>query len=250
LAKLELNRVPITDTFIDQLTGLQNLNYLIVRSPSADFTAKTCDKLAKLPKLEHLKFGGTSITDDGLAAVAKLNLFLLEVTSSPGVTDAGVVPLSRMKSLKRLELTECNVTIRGISALKDLKNLKSIGYLDGRLADFASEAKQFAAAFPHLESTRIFGSLNAEQVQELAAFRELKALRFYAIRFSDDAIAKLHLLPKLEDLEFTRSEFNDAGLLQLKPLKRLRRVRVTGTQVTEAGAGELEKAIPGCKVTR
>jgi len=250
LARLELTKVPITDSFIDQLTGLQKLKFLTVGWPSADFTGKTCDKLAKLPKLEQLTFPVTSITDDGLAVVAKLNLAVLELMGSPALTDAGVVHLSRMKSLRYLDLTGCNVTIKGVSALKDLKSLKSIGYLDGRSPDFANEAKQFAAVFPLLETTRIIASLNAEQVRELAAFRELKALRLQYVRFSDDAIAELHVLPKLEDLDFGRAELNDAGLLQLKPLKKLRSVRVPGTQVTEAAARALEKAIPGCKVTR
>ena len=42
----------------------------------------------------------------------------------------------------------------------------------------------------------------------------------------------------------------DAGLKELKDLKQLTFLGLTGAQVTVDGMADLQKALPGCKVTR
>jgi pyridoxine 5'-phosphate synthase PdxJ len=45
------------------------------------------------------------------------------------------------------------------------------------------------------------------------------------------------------------SKLTDAALKELAGLKELRELNLGGTKVTHAGVAELQKALPGCKIT-
>ena len=93
--------------------------------------------------------------------------------------------------------------------------------------------------------------MNDTTFGELAGLTDLEDLNFRNANVTDAAIDALLALKKLTFLNLTDSrELTDAGLLKLMPLKKLKQVTFTPTKVTDAGAAELEKAIPGVKVSR
>ena len=62
-----------------------------------------------------------------------------------------------------------------------------------------------------------------------------------------DSLAKM---TTLEDLVLDGTMITDAGLAKLKTLTKLKTLSVAGTGTTEAGVAELQKALPGAKISR
>ena len=64
-------------------------------------------------------------------------------------------------------------------------------------------------------------------------------------------------LKELKDLKqlttlslFATRPVTDAGLKELKDLKQLSSLNLAETKVTADGVADLQKALPGCKITR
>ena len=57
-------------------------------------------------------------------------------------------------------------------------------------------------------------------------------------------------LQKLETLDISGTDVTDASIHFLLRLSNLRELSLRGTRVTDAGVAELERAMPGLKVTR
>jgi hypothetical protein len=84
----------------------------------------------------------------------------------------------------------------------------------------------------------------------LAGLRRLVLLDLRGTRVTDAGLAHLAKVTSLYRLDLGDTAVTDAGLTQLKGLARLKELNVAGTRVTEAGAADLQRALPGLKITR
>jgi hypothetical protein len=55
-------------------------------------------------------------------------------------------------------------------------------------------------------------------------------------------------MTSLKNGDLKQTRVTDASLAQLKHCKNLTKLTLTGTQVTAAGVGELQRALPKCKI--
>ena len=107
--------------------------------------------LAQLKGLERLTLAqGNNITDDGLQALAGHpaleTLWLGGTDDRPSsITDAGVVHLSTIPNLKKLELQRAQVTVEGLKPLSRFGKLRDL-YLYGSKAD---DQEAVFAIFPY-----------------------------------------------------------------------------------------------------
>ncbi len=87
--------------------------------------------------------------------------------------------------------------------------------------------------------------------KEIAKFTALKHLEFNNMKVSPADLKELAALPALERLGFTATGMTDEGLKALAACTHLKEVRVEKEKetVSDAAKDELEKAVPGCKVT-
>ena len=68
---------------------------------------------------------------------------------------------------------------------------------------------------------------------------------------TDAGLKELKDFKQLTSLDVSWSkQVTDAGLKELKDLKQLTRLNLADTKVTDDGVAELQKALPGCKITR
>ena len=77
------------------------------------------DVVCRLPHLETVALGSTTVTDEALAMIPddwKVQTFEL---SSPGITGSGLVHLTRMRELRHLDLTLPNCRPESLSALRE-----------------------------------------------------------------------------------------------------------------------------------
>ncbi|WP_300597707.1 c-type cytochrome domain-containing protein [Niabella sp.] len=103
-------------------------NYLSVSFVTAGSQAQELVTLLEPIKKQvvWLKLAESNITDEGLAAVAKLiHLTRLQLANTK-ITDAGLVHLKALEQLQVLNLVGTKVTEKGLAALKDLKSLRAL----------------------------------------------------------------------------------------------------------------------------
>lgn len=82
--------------------------------------------LAQCPKLTQVFLYGTSIGDNGLAALAGLNdLEMLGIARTP-ITDAGLVHLSKLPRLAYVSLNETHVSDAGLKQLAAIRTLTEV----------------------------------------------------------------------------------------------------------------------------
>jgi len=67
---------------------------------------------------------------------------------------------------------------------------------------------------------------------------------------TDAGLKELKDLKQLASLDLAHTGVTDAGLKELKDLKQLTSLYLGGTKVTDDGVADLQKALPGCKITR
>ena len=69
-------------------------------------------------------------------------------------------------------------------------------------------------------------------------------------KVTDAGLKELKHLKQLTSLNLSATAVTDAGLKELKHLKQLTTLNLAVTGVTDDGVADLQKALPGCKITR
>ncbi len=116
-------------------------------------SACTDEKLAALlplaPNIAQLDLGRTSVTDAGLATVAKLPLLVRLDLRNTKVTDKGLESLTALKKLQSLNLYGSEVTDAGLAVLSKMKSLQKIFVFQTKVTEAAAKASMAKA--PGLE---------------------------------------------------------------------------------------------------
>jgi Leucine-rich repeat (LRR) protein len=184
------------------LTGLRGL------------AGKGLAPVAGLTRLKYLDLSVTDVTDDGLAALEKLDdleeLFLRKTL----ITSAGLAHIKGLKQLRTLDLDETPTRDDGLKNLKGLTKMRRL-------------------------------LLNFTQITDagLANLRDLKELQVLGLRATLVGDAGLENLKDLKDLSrlgLEHTNVTDAGMVYLQDLPRLRELRVEETSVTAAGLSKLK----------
>ncbi|MFP6613292.1 MAG: leucine-rich repeat domain-containing protein [Pirellulales bacterium] len=165
---------------------------------------------------------GTKVTDAGLVHLKRLTSLKILDLSNTKVTDAGLVHLKGLTKLEKLSLNDTKVTDAGLEHLKGLTKLESLSLWDTKVTD---------AGLEHLKG-----------------MTELKKLSLLNTKITDAGLVHLKGLTNLEVLNLTRTKITDAGLVHLKGLTGLLFLYLNRTKVTDAGVNKLQQALPKCKI--
>ncbi len=269
-----INCRQLTDALFDVLPPLPTL----VQLQFDGCPRVTGTGLAKLRTSQLTRFTATrtSLTPAGLAALAQHDGLKEIAVQGDAITDAALAPLERLRNLARLDVHLTSVTPAGLTFLNKRKDFERLYFLRGSDSAFAETARTLATTLPRLPGLMLTSKgITADQLRTLAIFKELRLLHVNDTGAGDTIFAEIKALTGLEDLSFEKGnltdagldavlglrglqtlsltgnlELTDAGLLKLKALKKLQKVTTFTTKVTAAGAAALEKALPGCKVTR
>ena len=241
----------IGDAGLAHLRSLPRLTYLALYGPG--FTDAGMVHVKAIPSLRIFSVheGYSRIGDAGLAHIAELpNLEILCLHGMRGITDAGVAHLTKMRSLRKLEIGSSQVTDKGLSYLKQIKTLERLhlphdqhGITDAGLAHLAELSN-----LKHLQISRIhFNNPAANKeyytdrgLADLARLRQLEELHIGSIGVTDagmDHVAKLTNLKKL--MMFGCDSVTDKGLAKLTTLKSLQDLHIAHSRLTIAGLASL-----------
>ncbi len=179
----------------------------------------------KFTQLKKLLLHGEQANDVSLQHIQGMeHLTRIFMWDAVQVTDAGVLHLTTLPSLKQLHLSNSQITDKSLELLGQMKQLERLSLQGNRFTD---------AGLAHL--------------------RALKQLRSLAVdlgptHITDEGAGHLATLTKLESLMIQNTEVTDVGLRRLEGLANLKRLDITGTQVTSAGIEHFREAIPECEI--
>ncbi len=243
LESLSLKPSPHDDRCLQHLKDLKSLKQLDLRTTW--LTDSGVDALAKLDRLEIVRFDGSKLTEVGLAklaAIPTLKKILLEPL--PRLNDACLASLDKLNSLPTLCLTASDVTDAGLTHLKGLEldrmTVSGLGVTDVGI-DHLVKANEIQEL--DLSRTSVTGS-------GLKALKNRPGLSWLSLdrtRVDDTGAATLATL-QTRFLSLDETSITDATLNALQQNKTLVFLRVRGTKVTPEGLEAFQKARPGVVV--
>jgi hypothetical protein len=172
-----------------------------------------------------------SVTREQLvAAVEKLNgkitadpippdkpVILIDLHKT-GITDADLVALQRVPSLRTLNLHGTSISDAGLAYVSGLTGLLVL----------------------HLSDTAVTDA----GLQHLKRLTNLRELGLANTKITDEGLIALRGLSNLQILALSGTHISDRGLQNLKGLSNLKQVFLSHTSVTAAGIQELQRALP------
>jgi hypothetical protein len=169
-----------------------------------------------------LQLGGNTVTEKGLASVARMtDLRELVIWWASGIDDAAVAHLGRLPRLQLLDIGNSSITDDGLAHLVKLPNLQSLG-IEGR--KFTDRSLKLLTRAKRLKSVH---------------------LRSDESEISDDGLAALSGMLGLEELILEAPNVTDKGLEKLGELRTLRRLYLAKSKVSFQGRLEFSKGHPG-----
>lgn len=202
LRKLELTYCSLTETGLENLAGLNQLESLSLQgslgnSPGdhADFAL---DCLKGLTQLQELNIScNDAVTDvglkhlQGLTQLRKLNL------GCTRITDAGLKYVKGMTELRELKVDCVKITDAGLGRLKELGKLEELDFGDSNITDVGLEQLR---AFPNLRTLDLWGTAITDAgLVHLAELKQLTKIGLRSTKATDDGVRRLkQALPKCE----------------------------------------------------
>jgi hypothetical protein len=163
--QIHVSASPLTDNDFTHLPSAAGLRVLLIDHAESRITTEGVRHLADLSKLEHLRLRG------------------------PGIDDAALTQIAKVKSLQILNLPRADLSDSGLPHLKQLPALEQLRFGSPRVTDAGMKT-----------------------IRELPA---LKRLHLIDIPISDKGLAELTAIEQLESLYIDGGDFSDAALDEL-----------------------------------
>jgi hypothetical protein len=211
----------VTDSDVDSLKELPDLDWLELVSPLAD--PGHPEWLAELNPRKRGGFDFSPISDsqlDCLKSHAGLRALQIEAVQ---INDGGLQKIEGLRELEFLELSGPTFSDSGLVHVSGLSSLKTL-YLHGRG----------------------FTDAGLVRLNRLAHLRELQ---IDDTGVSDAGMEQLAVLPELEVLSLTGDAISDKGLMTLAKSRSLRHIFIDLTAVSAAGVSRFHRIRPRCEVS-
>ncbi|NLE57068.1 MAG: hypothetical protein GX616_01815 [Planctomycetes bacterium] len=197
--------------------------------------------LAKLPHLQSLSLQGERITDACMAQVARISSLRFLDISDQRITDAGLAHLAKAPALEGLNLNNTLVTDDGLAHLKSLRTLKVLNLVTGRPIVIRPDnrpriTRRALVHLSQIKSLEYFDlDTDEKDLDYLCKLPNLKSLRAGK---SDAALERISNLTSLEELYTRGPDITDAGVAHLAKLKNLRTLVIVAP-LTDQSLGHL-----------
>lgn len=243
LEELYIRGERMGDAGLAHLRDLPRLEYLCLFG--SHFTDRGMVHVKAMPSLRVLSFHENlcRITDAGMVQISEMpKLEILCLHAMRNITDDGIAHLSKLRSLKKLNIGGSQVTDRGLAYLSQIKTLEHLdlpqdqkGITDKGLAYLGTlpNLKHLSISRIHFNDPKMNKEYYTDKgLAELAKCRLLEELNIGSIGITDDGIDHILKLKNLEKLMlFGCDNVTDKGLAKLAALKSLRDLYVTGMSI-------------------
>ena len=142
--------------------------------------------------IRTLQISGDTVTDEGLASIAKLtNLRELFIFWAAGVNDAGVARVGRMPKLEQVNISLSTMTDEGVGHLANLPALEKLSLGGKRFTDASLIHLAQAKRLKWLELEAYRMEITDAGLEHLAGLKDLERLDIKHARFTPEGKAKL-----------------------------------------------------------
>ena len=192
LRALALDSLWVSGDGLSSLATIEKLEELYVGGESGLMDDESMEKIKDcFPRLKKLRISKSRVSTEGLAHLTKLvHLEELDNSECSQIFDDGLVHLSEMKQLKRLNLWRLVITNEGVKHLAGLTKMQWL----------------------NLDNTQVTDA----GLEHLAAMKELSFLHLGSTYITDEGLVHLEGLTALKDLKVTRTAVTESGAAQLK----------------------------------
>lgn len=235
LRELSFHAARVAGPGLRHLSPLRRLRNLVLSDPRG--AALTF--LPTLPSVTRLKLWRGEVQDPDLACLARLpNLEELELVKLDQVSDAGLVHLRPLKTVKSVSLDHAKTTVTGLKVLRELPGLESLSFRDA-----TDEGLAVVGQMANLKHLSVFTSTGNTPLSD-AAFRSVSRLKnleslHISGRPSASGVASLRKLTKLECLELGMTPITDRDLATIAALHSLRTLHLESPNLTVSGVNQL-----------
>ena len=197
---------------------------------------------SQLRGVKVLEIRGATIGEDDLARPPFLETLERLVVDRSLATDAAMLPLSRARQLRALELGDTPIGDRALEAI-NAPRLQELVLRRTMISDrgLAPLADMPELSRLSLSSVRVTGS----GLAAIGPKPKLAHLELVNTPFTDQGLRSLSSLTNLEELLLVATHVTGSDLDQLAPLTRLKRLSLAGSPIDDAGLARLPP-LPAC----
>ena len=224
LEELYLGGQTTTDQALRHLTKMTKLKRLNLSF--CNITGAGLMHLKDLTQLQNLELENTQIGDSALVHVGRFsNLQNLSLVFNPvtyKISDAGLVHLAGLGSLRKLNFEGIDVTDQSTAFLANMPHLEDLNIVGGKLTDAAMPTVTKCTALKRLGLSNC--SITDQGFAQLAQLKLLESLTISNTRITGDGIAVFQKLPRLSELSLWNVKLGPSGLAHLAGCRSLRRL--------------------------
>jgi len=119
---------------------------------------------------------------------------------------------------------------------------------EGRMTD---DGLAYVEGLKRLKRLRLHNApVTDTGLEHLKGLKSLELLDLSNTLITDAGLVNLKSLRGLEELRLYKTDITDSDLVHLKGLTSLEMLDLSDTSITDAGVSVLEKALPGCEISR
>lgn len=196
--------------------------------------------LAGLPRLQELTVVKLSVNDKGMRCISRVRSLRRLNLEGPQISREGVAQLRHNRQLEYLGLDGPGITDETLRGLRELKGLKHLVLHDTAITSAAVKNLEHLTELQTLEIDPA-SEIDDEALKSLAKLPNLTTLEIGHSKVTYQGLAFLAGHQRLTELILRSSEITDAGMPYLLELPSLRKLDLSHTKITNAGLPTLAK---------
>ena len=174
----------------------------------------------------------SKIDDRTLLELSELQGLRWLALTGTGISDSGMVTLSKQLALERLWVSQTQITDAG---LKQLASMGSVTHLSIEVTPTSDHGLAFLVGLPKLRSlslgSPLFTSAGLRQLQQA---RSIEHLYLDFLPVDDSVLAAIGELRQIRTLSLRQTAITDEGLDRLKGLQKIKELRLDGCRLSDA----------------
>jgi len=226
--------------YLKDLGTLQYLNLAMNRHPQID---RHLTNIAGLTEIEELYLGGPTMTDGALVHLTKMTKLKKLHLSQSNITGSGLADLTGLTQIEELDMENSQIGNAGLVHVGKMSSLRKLNISGNPITGKVTDAG--LAHLKNLSSLEILflpmGGLTDTGLSNLASLTSLKMLEVGGEGIADRGIAVFADMKHLENLGIAGGNITDAAMPALAKCTALKELSLNSCSITDKGFAQLAK---------